>query len=191
MGKWGIIIFIAIVLFQTSEQFGSRHLASRIDFSVAISDNFSQVTAAHDAIPELALVQRKIRSFIILRQTEEYNRLTNEKNIDQWREARYQANRIMPLFVIWLPQIHEFDRRLGELSATLHEAIHSSALTKEECQRLGECRNIVTAMRQELRATCRVIENPDLYVPTNTEFYDPDWVDKMKQLADLLEVRAP
>lgn len=191
MGKWVIIIFIAIALFQSSEQFGSRHFSSRIDYKAAIGANFTQVIAAHDAIPEFALVQRKIRSFIILRQLEEHNRLSNQKSIDQWREARHRANQIMPLFVIWLPQIHVFDRRLGELSATLHEAIHSSDLTKEECQRLGECRTIVAAMRQELRATCRVIENPDLDVPTNTEFYDPDWVGKMKQLADLLEVRMP
>jgi hypothetical protein len=185
--KRAVVVIIVACVVMGGDRSGPCILHPTRDITENVWLDLSRARQAHDAIPEFAMVQKFVSQSILLRQCEIYDPIPDRRSLYQLRETRQRADRIMRLMPIWLSSIEAFDQRLRRLSGSLYVAIRLGECRSQDTQSLRESRRFVAEMRQELGFIRHIMENPDRYVPTRIETYEPHFTANMNLLVDLLE----
>jgi hypothetical protein len=185
--KRAVIVIIVACFGMGGDRSGPFILHPTRDITENVWLDLSRARQAHDAIPEFGMVQKFVSQSILLRQCEIYDPIPDRRSLYQLRETRQRADRIMRLMPIWLSSIEAFDQRLRRLSGSLYVAIRLGECRSQDTQSLRESRRFVAEMRQELGFIRHIMENPDRYVPTRIETYEPHFTANMNLLVDLLE----
>ena len=185
--KRAVIVIIVAFFVMGSDRNGPCLSHPARDLRENVWLDLSRARQAHGAILKFGMVQKFVRQSILLRQCEIYDPIPDRQSLCQLRDTRQRADRIMRLLPIWLSSIDAFDQRLRKLSGSLYVAIRVGERRSQDTQSLRESRRLVAAMRQELGFARHIMENPDRYVPTRTETYEPDFIGNMDLLVKLLE----